>query len=218
MTEIVPSINCAPGELSCVTNKVRAAERFTTWVHLDIADGIFTHHRSWNEPGRWRDLETDLNLEVHLMVAEAGKEIGKWLWAGARRVIVHVETMVNPEQDAMKLLATCASHGAELVLSSNPETPAAKLLPFLSKFSAFHCLAVHPGPSGQSFLPLVLEKVKWLRQEAPDKSIEVDGGLGPTTTRRVIDAGADRLVFGAYIWNRPDPAVAYKELQIAVDM
>jgi ribulose-phosphate 3-epimerase len=74
-------------------------------------------------------------------------------------------------------------------------------------------LAVHPGLSGQKFLPVVLEKISFLRQELPDAKIEVDGGITSETARVALAAGANLLVSGSDIFGSPDPEGEYEKLR-----
>ncbi len=209
--EVIPVINCP--DLPCAKERVAAAKAFLpegTFFHLDVTDGAFTFHKTWMTPTRWAELRAPFKAEVHLMVEHPEKYIDPWLAAGAKRFVVHVETV---ERNMFEwILARCKERGAEVMLSSNPETPAKKLEPYLGRIKHFQVLAVHPGPAGQKFLPLTLEKVKFLRRHAPHAIIEVDGGIVPATARRANAAGADIVVSGDYIFKDDDPERAYQEL------
>jgi ribulose-phosphate 3-epimerase len=74
-------------------------------------------------------------------------------------------------------------------------------------------LAVQPGPAGQTFLPFVEEKIRFLREAVPDAIIEVDGGMNPDTARLVKVMGADTIVSSNYIFSAADPKKAYEELR-----
>jgi ribulose-phosphate 3-epimerase len=99
------------------------------------------------------------------------------------------------------------------MLSSNPETPPEDFAPYLRDISRFQVLCVTPGLAGQKFLPLALEKVKWLKYALPDAIIEVDGGITPETAKWAKDAGADSVVSASYIFDNKDPEKAYEELK-----
>lgn len=118
-----------------------------------------------------------------------------------------------PEAVIAEMLKKCSGRNVEVMLATNPETPAAALVPYLALFDGFHVLAqVAPGPGGQPFLPVVLEKISFLRSRCPGKMIEVDGGMVPETIRRVKDAGADTVVSGTYLFGSRDPKRSYEEL------
>jgi len=207
---IIPAINCP--DLDCAIEKVRIAEKFFPfgdgWVHLDVADARFTPNRTWGDPSGWRKLQTSLNLEVHLMVEDPEIRVEEWFQAGAKRVIVHVETL--REEELAYALAN--QYGAEAMLAISPETPVESLKLYFEKFSAFQVLAVHPGLAGQKFLPLVLDKVRFLREYYHTATIEVDGGIDLETARGAREAGADIIVSASYIFNAANPAQAYAML------
>ena len=209
--KVIPVINCP--NFGCVREKVEIAKAFLEeghFLHLDVADGAFTFHKTWGNPAEWAGLRAPFALEVHLMVERPEQYIERWLAAGAKRFIVHVETL---ERNSFEwILQECKRHGAEVMLASNPETPVKKLEPYLKRCAAFQVLSVDPGPAGQKFLPLTLEKVKFLRRKMPDATIEVDGGMVPATARRAGSAGADVVVSGSYIFGSGDPTAAYDEL------
>jgi ribulose-phosphate 3-epimerase len=198
-------------------------DRFTPvpeWIHLDIADGKFTPHKTWNEPSSWAKLRAKQKLEVHLMAEEPEKLAASWLAAGAQRIIVHYEALFDqryrqhkPETDPFLAVANmCKERGAELVLAVNPETPAGALLSRGKDVAGFQTLAVHPGLSGQQFLPVVLEKISFLRAHFPNAIIEVDGGVNPEVIARAAAAGANVFTTESYVFHSADPLSAYAEL------
>ena len=221
MIQVIPVINCHFGDTDCVTEKVKKAEGFSGWVHLDAADGVFTFNRTWANPKAWKKLGTKLNLEVHLMVEKPEAVVGDWLSAGAKRIIFHFESVREDKahvvhRDTKKLiheiLVECAQHRAEVMVALNPETPVEELKPYFNAFSEYQILAVTPGFAGQKFLPTVLEKIKFLRREVPNATIEVDGGITLETGKQVKAAGATILVSASYILDAPDPVKAFGEL------
>ena len=211
---VIPTINCPDWE--CLDGKLRIANehlRAAGWLHLDIADGRFTFGKSWSDPAAWARHNKHFQTEVHLMVEEPEKAAEEWLKAGAKRLIIHLESMRAPDVSIPHILLLCQAHGAQLMLAINAETPIETLEPYLRKTSYFQIFAqAYPGPPGQKFLPAVLPKIRRLRALAPDATIEVDGGMEPSTIRQVKEAGADTVISGSYILNNPDPAAAYAEL------
>ena len=157
-----------------------------------------------------------LHFEVHLMIEDPEKAVEHWFKAGAERVIVHLEAMRDPHF----VLETAKKSAGEVMLAINPSTPVDALVPYLNPpaggFSGFQILAVSPGPSGQEFNENVLEKIKFLRERAPNAIIEVDGGINPETAKLAKEAGANILVSTSYIMDSPDPKGAYEELEIAI--
>lgn len=210
--EVIPVINCP--DARCVEERAAVLGDFLTpgrFVHVDVADGVFTFHKTWNDTEGWRALGLPYPLEVHLMVEHPESWIAPWLAAGAKRFVVHAETI---DEDSLEIIgARCRAAGAELALSSDPETPPEDLTPYLHAVSRFQVLCVNPGLAGQKFLPLTLEKIGWLKTAVPHAIIEVDGGIMPETARWAKDAGADIIVSASYIFNSKDPGKAYEELK-----
>jgi ribulose-phosphate 3-epimerase len=220
MAKILPSINCHFGDDRAVAARVRDIENiFTTagtpveekMAHFDVADGAFTFYKSWDGPEDLAGIKPAFDFEVHLMVEDPRSETERWLAAGAKRIIAHLEVTPLPLFAAIAALAQAA--GAEAVLALNPETPITEAVPYFGSTSNFLILAVHPGLSGQKFLSLVLEKVEFLRREAPNAKIEVDGGVNLETARAAIAAGADSLVSGSDIFDNSDPEGEYEKLR-----
>jgi ribulose-phosphate 3-epimerase len=223
MMEVIPVVNCPDQESA--ERKLREAESLAQsgaeWVHVDVADGRFTFHKTWNDPAAWAHLNSKLSLEVHLMIEEPELAIDAWLAAGAKRVIVHYEAIFEPklrlkrvDHNAIfeEIAAKCEALGAVLVISMNPETPAEKVVPLGERTRNFQVLAVHPGLAGQNFLKPVLEKIKFLRHEFPDATIEVDGGITPETGKLAHEAGANVVTSDSYL-SKHDPRLAFRELR-----
>jgi ribulose-phosphate 3-epimerase len=206
---ILPVVNAA--DFAGVTETIEKIKTFLpegSFVHCDIADAAFTFHRTWNNPTEWANLRAPYPLEVHLMVEHPEQMVESWIAAGARRIIVHFET-VN-DDTLVKIFDVCDRRGVGVALSSNPETTIDRLAPYLKHFPMFQVLAVHPGLAGQPFLPLMVDKIAWLRREYPNAIIEVDGGMNAQTARTVKDAGADLIVSSSYLFGGGnDPKTAY---------
>lgn len=224
MADIIPVINCAESEEALRT--LRAAEILrpsgASWVHLDVADGRFTFHKTWNDPATVRNIRGEMKWEVHLMVEEPEKIADEWLEAGAARLVVHYESIfdphlrfhkINPALVLDEIREKCRMHGAEFMLALNPETRVDTVLAAAPGVKHFQILAVHPGLPGQSFLPLSLEKISFLRRQVPDAIIEVDGGVNPDTVARAQVAGANIFATGTYLWTSGDPTRAFLELR-----
>lgn len=210
--EVIPVINCP--DVECAAERVKQISEFLDekgWVHLDVADARFTFGKSWGDPAGWRNFGKKFNLEVHLMVEQPEKIVEGWARAGAKRFIVHAETLTAGS--AKEILKIVKKYKAEVMLSSNPETSAEALRPYFKDFSEFQVLAVYPGPAGQKFLPTVLEKIRFLRREMPNAKIEVDGGINPETARLVKEAGANVVAVATYLFGSPDLGAAFKELE-----
>lgn len=219
--QIIPAINCQ--SFDCVAEKIKKSADFgAEWVQIDIADGKFTPHKTWDNSS---ELISNLNTEIHLMVENPEIEIDKWLNGGVKRIIVHFEAIKNSalknpannnEIDIVNfILGKCTNNRIELGLAINPNTSAEELLPYLDKIKFIQVLAVDPGLSGQEFQKETLGKISFLEQlkkQYFDIVIEVDGGINLETAKMCKEAGADILVAGSYIWNSENPKGAFEKL------
>lgn len=227
--QTIPSINCS--DFACVAHKFLEVKKFLPeegWLHIDVADAKFTYNKSWGDPEGLRKLlenhpEFSFNVEVHLMVEEPELVVEDWFKVGVQRVIVHLETILDkrfrkgdkdPLDTINEILGLAKRYGAEVMLSTNPETRLENATEFLEKFNSFQVLAVRPGPAGQIFLPIAYEKVRFLRERFPDAKIEVDGGVNLETATLSKEAGADMVVVASYIYNSSNPRNAYTKLSV----
>jgi len=225
--KIAPSINCP--DFACVSHKFLDASQFfpkDTWLHIDVADARFTYNKSWGNPEELKKLldkhpEFHFNIEVHLMVEEPEEVVKQWIDLPIKRVIVHLEAIKDQKYRKKKMsadhviesiLKRCVSRGIEVMLATNPETKLEDEKEYLEYFSQHQVLAVRPGPAGQKFLPMALEKIKFLREQFPNATIEVDGGINLETAKLCKRAGADILAAGSYTFESSDPGKAYREL------
>lgn len=224
MLEVIPSINCNQKDTKCVSDRCRIAAGFSAWVHLDVADAIFTFNRSWDDASQWESVAPKgISLEVHLMVEEPERHIERWLAAGAKRIIVHAEMLDNrhgrmslaPANIAQIIKNRCKEKGAEFAIAINPETSAEVLEHYSGIAERFLILAVHPGPSGQRFLSPVLEKVRYMKFRFPSCVVQVDGGIDDATARECVKAGASSVVSGSFLFSDTDPPARYRDLQKA---
>lgn len=209
---VLPVINCS--DVECIRKKLELAENFLPMgdmVHLDISDASFSDHKTWNEPLEWVSLKSPFILEVHLMVEHPEEHADNWLAAGAQRLVVQVETITL--ESLHEIISAAERYKVEVMLSSRPETPMEELEPYIKYCKAFQVLAVKPGPSGQDFLAFVTEKIRFLRDELPNATIEVDGGMNAETATLVKAVGADTIVSSSYIFESADPKAAYEALR-----
>jgi ribulose-phosphate 3-epimerase len=204
--EVVPSINVSNFEE--VKERIAKVERYVRWCHLDITDGIFSKHPTWNNPADVMFLDTTLKAEAHLMVTEPERVIEHWLIAPVKRIIIHLEAA----KDLDFIIKKCREAGVEIGIAINPETSWEKLGRWCGKVDLFLILTVKPGPSGQKMEGGSFEKIVRLRYACPSSKIEIDGGINPETAKLAIKAGVNLLVAGAYIFNHQDPAKALEEL------
>lgn len=206
--EIIPCINVPTfGE---VTTRAKKIEGLVAWCHIDVTDGKFSLHKTWNDPMDLRHFETPLSIEMHLMVNEPEKVISQWLVPCVKRIIVHFEAA----KDIEKMQKICRDAGVEFGLAARPEMPMDLLDQWLGKVDLIQVLAVNPGPSGQELQEVIFEKIIHIRLKCSGCIIEVDGGMNQKTIPRAVFSGASLVVAASAIFTKPDVPLAIANLRI----
>jgi ribulose-phosphate 3-epimerase len=175
-------------------------------LHVDIMDGHFVPNFTMG-PDVVEALKKScgLMMDVHLMVSEPERFVEFFAQAGAGSQTFHVEA--RPGQAGLDVIKRLHDLGCTAGVSLNPETPVEKLGVLLKHADLILVMSVHPGFTGQAFMPEMLEKVRWLRHElGPHQRLEIDGGIGIRTAHEALEAGADVLVAGAAVFRNPQRA------------
>lgn len=183
-------------------------------IHFDVMDGIFVPNISFGLPVLSSIKKfTKAEIDVHLMIEEPLKYAERFADAGADIITFHVESKSNIA-DTIDIIK---KNGKKAGLSVRPNTDIEEVLPYLDKLDNVLIMTVEPGFGGQSFMNEMMGKVKKIRKIINDNrfkcTIQVDGGIDEITAPVVIEAGADNLVSGSYIFNAVDIAVAVKKLK-----
>ena len=148
-------------------------------------------------------------LDCHLMVANPARHIPQIARAGGDSVTFHVEATDDPSA----LVALAREHGLGAGVAFNPETAVADAAAATPGADLVLCMSIHPGYSGQEFMPEAVERVRELRARVgADVFVQVDGGIVNENVRSVHDAGANLLVAGSAIFGREDLPRAYRRL------
>ena len=154
-------------------------------------------------------------LDCHLMVSQPERHFESVRAAGGDSVTFHVEAVDDPERGA----AHARELGLGVGIAFNPETEverAAEAVEAAGMDLAL-CMSIHPGLSGQAFMPDSLGRIEKLRSLVPDTVLmQVDGGVSAENAAEIRKAGADLLVAGSAIFWQPDPAAAYLGLTAKV--
>lgn len=208
---IAPSILAADfSQLANEIHKVEAAG--ADWIHCDIMDGHFVDNISFGPAivGFVRR-QTQLPLDVHLMIEQPDHYVPRFIEAGANSITVHVES--EAKHDVAKTLQQIRDAGCRAGLTLNPATPFAAVEPLLGQIDLLLVMTVHPGFGGQSFRADQMEKVKRAKSLSDKIDIEVDGGINAETARLSIQNGANVLVAGSSIFHALDYAKAIRDLR-----
>jgi ribulose-phosphate 3-epimerase len=148
-------------------------------------------------------------LDVHLMVEHPERHFGAVAEAGGDSVTFHIEAV----DDVVTTAGRARELGLAVGLAFNPETEPEDAAAAAADVDLVLCMSIHPGYSGQAFMPEALGRIRRLRKLLPDrKPIQVDGGVGLDNVRELRDAGASLLVAGSSIYGEDDPGAAYRRL------
>lgn len=182
-------------------------------LHLDVMDGHYVPnlHLGPMMVAAVRRC-TDLDLDVHLMIANPAERVGGYIEAGANAVAVHPETVSHLH----KTLGDIREGGARPGIAINPLTPLAGLEEAIAVSDLAVVLTVNPGWGGQPFIPGSMERVRRIREIAdrvnPEFEIVVDGGMNASRVPAAREAGADVVVAGSAVFGAADPGRAVREL------
>lgn len=184
------------------------------WFHLDIMDGVFVPNISYGLPvvSQIKKMATK-PLDVHLMIVQPERYVEAFHKAGADILTVHYETCTHLHRTILQIKA----QGMKAGVSLNPHTPVSLLEDVIEDIDVVLLMSVNPGFGGQSFIEQTINKVDKLKKLIMESNshtlIEIDGGVNFETGKRLVNAGADALVAGSFVFNSPDPEANIKGLK-----
>ena len=185
------------------------------WIHVDVMDGHFVPNITMGPfiVETCRRI-TKLPLDVHLMIENPERFIEAFAKAGASNLTVHVETC----PDIVGILRQIKSLGCRAGAVLNPETSVRLIQPALKEADLILVMSVHPGYSGQSFIPEMIARVSEIRKKLDalrsTASLEVDGGIDTETLPKMKEAGATAFVAATAVFKRPEgPAAGVRSLR-----
>ena len=184
------------------------------YLHIDVMDGHFVPNITLG-PGIVKSLRKDVNMvfDAHLMIENPDNYIKEFADAGCDIIVVHQEACTHLHRTIQNI----KSHGIKAGVALNPATPIETIKYVLQDVDMVLLMSVNPGFGGQSYIPVVTEKIKELKALIDkmnlDIDIEVDGGVKPSNIAEVVNAGANVIVAGSAIFNAGNIDEAVKSLR-----
>lgn len=213
MTKIAPSILSA--DFSKLGEEILSLKNAQAdYIHIDVMDGAFVPNITiGNEVVKSLRKVTNLPFDVHLMINNPDNHIKSFAEAGSDIITIHAEATTHLDRSLDLIKSYDKLVGVSLV----PSTPENILDYIIEKVDLILVMTVNPGFGGQKFLASQLNKIENIRKKI-DKigkkiELEVDGGINNITAPQVINAGADVLVSGSYIFSSESYELAIKNLK-----
>lgn len=212
MIQVAPSLLAADfarlGEAVDTVNNSAAS-----LIHIDVMDGVFVPNITIGFPVIASIASIARKpLDVHMMVTDPGRFTGAVRDAGAHLMNVHVEATVHLNRVVQQIKAAGMKAGVTL----NPASPVCLLEDIIGDVDLVLLMSVNPGFGGQKFITRTIDKLRSLRalidRTGSTAKVEIDGGVNLQTAPALIEAGADILVAGSYVFGAPDPAAAIDNL------
>ena len=184
------------------------------WIHVDIMDGVFVPNISMGLPVvEAIRRHARKPLDVHLMIVQPERYVDAFQKAGAGIISVHVEACPHLHRNIQQI----KDLGCKAGVAINPHTSIQELENIIRDIDLVCVMSVNPGFGAQKFIEHTFEKItalkKIIRESGSSAMIEIDGGVNQTNARPLIEAGADVLVAGNFVFSSPDPRGVIKQLK-----
>lgn len=213
------SIIVSPSVLSCdFANVQRDVEMINNsqadWFHVDVMDGVFVPNISFGFPViQAIKKHAKKPLDVHIMIVNPDQYVADFAKAGADILTVHYEACTHLH----RTIQLIKSHGMKAGVALNPHTNVQVLEDVITDLDLVLIMSVNPGFGGQKFIAGAIDKVKKLKQLISSANahalIEIDGGVNLETGAKLVEAGADALVAGSFVFNSDSPTDTIEKLK-----
>jgi ribulose-phosphate 3-epimerase len=184
------------------------------WIHVDIMDGVFVPNISMGIPVvEAIQRHATKPLDVHLMIVHPEKFVETFHKAGAQVISVHAEACAHLHRNIQQIKTLGIKAGAAL----NPHTPVDTLSEVIADIDLVCVMSVNPGFGGQKFIENTYSKIKELKAlinlRKSKALIEIDGGVNLQNAKALLDAGADVLVAGNFVFSSANPKETIQRLK-----
>jgi|SRR5690554_2016853 len=184
------------------------------YIHVDIMDGVFVPNISFGIPVTAAIHEHATKpLDVHLMIVNPDNYLESFKEAGAAVITVHYEACNHLHRTIQKI----KSLGCKAGVALNPHTPVELLVDIIAEIDMVCLMSVNPGFGGQSFIENTYSKIRRLKEiilkAGSNTKIEIDGGVNEKNATALVEAGADVLVAGSFVFSSKDPKATIQNLK-----
>ena len=184
------------------------------WFHIDIMDGVFVPNISFGMPVLAAiQKHAKKTIDVHLMIVDPDRYIDTFKALGADVLTVHYEACTHLHRSLQAIKAA----GMKAGVAINPHTNVVLLEDVINDIDLVCIMSVNPGFGGQSFIENTYKKVKQLKDIISKNNastlIEIDGGVTDKNAKALVEAGADVLVAGSFVFNAKDPLTTIENLK-----
>lgn len=210
---LAPSLLAADfGNLQQAIEMVNASE--ADWFHIDVMDGVFVPNISYGMPVlSVIHKHATKPLDVHLMIVDPDRYISTFAKLGSDILTVHYEACAHLH----RTLQAIKTEGMKAGVALNPHTPVVLLEDIIQEVDVLLLMSVNPGFGGQSFIENTYKKVrqakKLIEQAGVSTLIEIDGGVSLKNAKALVEAGADALVAGSFVFNAANPTQTIADLK-----